>query len=78
MMFHPEIRRFAARLERRSTKQIARTVVAKELAKIAYFVLTRNQEFHTFKGLAIEKPRDWPRARKPVRLTGERITSPLV
>jgi transposase len=78
MMFYPEIRRFAARLERRATKQIARTVVAKELAKIAYFVLTRNQEFRTFKGVTIEKVRDWPRARKPVRLTGERSTAPLV
>jgi transposase len=78
ILFYPDIRHFATRLERRSTKQIARTVVAKELAKIAFVVLSRNQEFHTFKGVAIAKPRDWPRARKPVRLTGERLTSPFV
>ena len=77
MMFYPEIKRFAAELEQRANKTIARTVVAKELAKIVYYVLTRNQEFKTFKGIKIEKLRDWPRARKPVRLTGEGITSPL-
>ena len=70
MMFYPEIKRFADRLEQRANKTIARTVVAKELAKIVYYVLTRQQEFTTFKGIKIEKLRDWPRARKPVRLTG--------
>jgi transposase len=48
MMFYPEIKHFAARLERRATKAIARTVVAKELAKISYYVLSRQQEFKTF------------------------------
>lgn len=70
MMFYPEIKHFATRLERRATKAIARTVVAKELAKIVYYVLTRQEEFKTFKGIEINKLRDWPRARKPVRLTG--------
>lgn len=69
MMYYPEIKQFATRLEERSTKAIARTVVAKELAKITYYVLTRHQQFRTFKGVAIEKLRDWPRARKPVRIT---------
>lgn len=70
MMFYPEIKRFATRLEQRANKTIARTVVAKELAKISYYVLSRQQEFRTFKGIKINKLRDWPRARKPVRLTG--------
>lgn len=69
MMFYPEIKHFATRLERRSTKAIARTVVAKELAKISHYVLARQQEFKTFKGIKIDKLRDWPRARKPVRIT---------
>ena len=72
MMYYPEIKQFAVRLEERSTKAIARTVVAKELAKITYYVLTRQQEFKTFKGITIEKLRDWPRARKPARITEER------
>jgi transposase len=70
MQFYPEIKHFASRLEHRSTKAIARTVVAKELTKISYYVLSRQQEFKTFKGIEINKLRDWPRARKPVRLTG--------
>jgi transposase len=70
MMFYPEIKAFATRLEKRAGKAIARTVVAKELAKITFYVLTRQQEFKTFKGIEINKLRDWPRARKPVRLTG--------
>jgi transposase len=70
MMFYPEIKAFATRLEKRAGKTIARTVVAKELAKITYYVLARQQEFTTFKGIKINKLRDWPRARKPVRLTG--------
>ena len=70
MMFYPEIKAFAERLEHRATKAIARTVVAKELAKISYYVLHRQQEFWTFKGVVIEKLRDWPRAGKPVHITG--------
>jgi len=72
MMYYPEIKRFALELQGRTSKRIARTVVAKELAKIAYYVLHRRQEFRTFKGVVIEKLRDWPRARKPVRITEER------
>ena len=77
MRFYPEIKHFASRLERRATKAIARTVVAKELAKISYYVLSRQQEFKTFKGIEIKKLRNWPRARKPVRLTGG-LTPPSV
>ncbi len=69
MMFYPEIKQCAARLEQRANKTIARTVIAKELAKISYYVLSRQQEFRTFKGIKIDKLRDWPRARKPVRIT---------
>jgi hypothetical protein len=38
--------------------------------KISYYVLSRQQEFKTFKGIAINKLRNWPRARKPVGLSG--------
>ena len=76
-MFYPEIKRFPTRLEQRANKTIARTVVAKELAKISYYVLSRQQEFKTFKGDKIEKLRDWPRARKPLRITGASSTAPL-
>ena len=71
MMFYPEIKQFAVRVEKRANKTIASTVVAKELAKISYYVLARQREFRTFKGIVIDKLRDWPRARKPVRITGD-------
>lgn len=70
MQFYPQIKQFALHLEERSNASIARTVVAKELSKIAYFVLSRQQTFTTFKGIEIRKSRDWPRTCKPVRLTG--------
>ena len=78
IMFYPEIRSFAGRLEHRTNKTIARTVVAKELAKIVYYVLTREEQFATFKGITIAKLLDWPRARKPLRLTGESNSTPNV
>jgi len=78
MRFYPEIKHFASRLERRATKAIARTVVAKELAKISYYVLSRQEEFKTFKGIEINKLRNWPRSRKPVRLTGGAVNPPSV
>lgn len=65
MMFYPEIKRFAAQLEKRSNHSIARTVVAKELAKIVYYVLKNQQGFRTFKGVSIEKLRNWPRLVSP-------------
>ena len=70
MMFYPDIKRFAVHLERRSNTTIARTVVAKELARIVYYVLTRQHPFETFKGIRVTKRHDWPRTCKPVRLTG--------
>ena len=70
MMFYPEIKRFAVQLERRSNTTIARTVVAKELARIVYYVLTRQHPFETFKGIRVTKRHDWPRTCKPVRITG--------
>lgn len=70
MRFYPEIREFAQRLEQRSNPTIARTVVAKELSRITFYVLSRQEQFKTFKGIEIRKTRDWPRTCKPVRLTG--------
>jgi hypothetical protein len=77
IMFYPEIKQFAARLEKRANRTIARTVVAKELSKIAFYVLSREEPCKTFKGIEIKKLRDWPRTCKPVRLTGEHKASPL-
>jgi transposase len=78
LMYYPEIKRFAAQLEQRSNTTIARTVVAKELARIVYYVLIRQHPFETFKGMKVTKRHDWPRTCKPVRLTGDRVSSPYV
>jgi transposase len=71
MMYYPDIRRFADLLQQRANPIIARTVVAKELARIVYYVLTRQQPCTAFKGTPLTKRSDWPRTCKPVRLTGE-------
>jgi len=60
-MFHPEVKHFADHIEDRSNKTIAGTVVAKELAKCVYHVLTKQEKFKTFKGIKLNKLRDWPR-----------------
>lgn len=76
MMYYPDIKRFAARIEHRANPTIARTVVAKELAKIVYYVLTRQQRCFAFKGVSITKRSDWPRTCKPGRLTGDATLLP--
>jgi transposase len=68
--FYKPIRMFAQRIEQRSHKRIAQIVVAKELAKIVFYVLTKQQPFKSFKGITIEKHHDRLRALKPARITG--------
>ena len=68
--FYPEIKRFALQLERRSNTTIARTVVAKELARIVYYILARQRPFETFKGIKVTKRHDLPRTCKPMRIAG--------
>jgi transposase len=48
---YPEIRLFYYNLQQRTNKRVAQTVVAKELSKITYYVLTREQPFRSFKSL---------------------------
>ena len=66
--YYPVIRAFYDEKARTKNRQIARALVAKELARIAYVVLKRGAEFdNTFKGNALqhEKKREWPRRRSP-------------
>lgn len=74
ILFYLQIRVFAQRIEHRATSTIARTIVAKELARIVYYVLTREHEFETFKGIRINKCRGWPRLVSPC-LTGSTLRS---
>jgi transposase len=68
IQYSPEIRRFYQALARRKPKAVARAVVAKELARIVYVVLSRQVDFnHTFKGkpLSTRKASQWPRLSSP-------------
>ncbi len=63
IQFYPEFKSFSARLTRRSNKTIARTVVAKELARIVYDLLKNNTSYRGFKGQPISRAKAlaWPR-----------------
>jgi len=67
IQFYPEFKAFAARLARRSNPAIARTVVAKELARIVYYLLKNNTPYRGFKGLPISRAKSlqWPRLPSP-------------
>lgn len=68
IQYFPEIRAFYQRLARRKPPVVARAVVAKELARIVYYVLTKHEAFNgTFKGkpLSRTKTPKWPRLASP-------------
>jgi len=61
--YYPVIRRWFDRLERRKGFPIAHALVAKELARSAYYVLLKNEPFHgQWKGHPLDhhKQRHWP------------------
>jgi len=61
--FYPEIRSFYQKMCRRSNEAIARTIVAKELARIVYYMLKNNTTYQGFKGQPIQRHKvvAWPR-----------------
>ncbi len=62
--YYPVIRRWFERLERRKGFPIANALVAKEIARSAYYVLLKGEPFHgKWKGQPLEhqKQRHWPR-----------------
>jgi transposase len=64
----PEIRSFYQRQCRRKPRPIARGIVAKELGRIVYHVLSKGEAYEgTFKGrpLSRTKKLEWPRRRSP-------------
>lgn len=70
--FYPPVRRFYNKIRRRSGKHVARTVVAKELAKIVYVMLSRNEPYKGFKGTPTPKDTylNWPHSVSPNSLRG--------
>ena len=85
IQYYPEYRRLYQKILRRSNEPIARTVVAKELARIVYHILKNKTEYRGLKGQPIshQKANQYPRLKrrplatpgKPVRLTDAQASS---
>ena len=68
VQYYSEIRKYHNALTRKKNKQIAKTIIAKELANIVYHVLKNKTQFNnTFKGhiLQHQKSLQWPRVVSP-------------
>jgi transposase len=68
VQYYPVIRKYHSSLLRKKNKQIAKTLIAKEIAKIAFFVLKNRTNFNNkFKGIDLEhtKSLQWPRVISP-------------
>lgn len=68
IQYFPEIQRFYRNLGRRKPRGVARAVVAKELARTVYIVLSRQEPFNgTFKGKPLSRTKtvQWPRLANP-------------
>lgn len=68
IQYYPEIRDWYARKARRKNRPIARALVAKEIARIVYHVLSKQEDFnHRFKGTALQRRKQtrWPRRSSP-------------
>lgn len=68
IQYYPEIRDWYARKARRKNRPVARALVAKEIARIVYHVLSKQEDFnHRFKRTPLQrrKQTEWPRRSSP-------------
>jgi transposase len=67
LQYYPEYRSLYQKIRRRANEPIARTVVAKELARIVYYILTHKTDYKGLKGQPIsrQKSLQWPRLASP-------------
>jgi transposase len=68
VQYYPVIRKYHASLLRKKNKQIAKTIIAKEIAEIVYHVLKNKTDFNNkFKGQELQhkKSLQWPRITSP-------------
>ncbi len=68
IQYFPEIRAYYLALARRKPPAVARALVAKELARIVYYVLKKQEPFNnTFKGKPLSRTKQpkWPRLVSP-------------
>jgi len=69
LQYYPTIKKYHDSKLRRKKKQVAHAVIAKEIARIVFFVLKNKSSFNNqFKGLKIEQKKSdqWPRITSPV------------
>lgn len=68
IQYYPEIRAFYQKKARRKNRWVARSIVAKEIARIVYYVLHDQVDFNgCFKGVPLShlKQSQWPRRASP-------------
>ena len=68
IQYYPVIRKYNNSLLRKKNKQIAKTIIAKEIANIVFHVLKKKEMFNNkFKGRDLEhtKSLQWPRVVNP-------------
>jgi len=68
IQYYPVIRKYNNSLMRKKNKQIAKTIIAKEIANIVFHVLKKKENFNNkFKGkdLELTKSLQWPRVLSP-------------
>ncbi len=68
IQYYPVIRKYNNSLLRKKNKQIAKTIIAKELAKIVFQILKKKENYNKkFKGKDLEhtKSLQWPRVANP-------------
>jgi len=67
VQYYPVIRKYHNSLLRKKNKQVAKTIIAKEIAEIVYHVLKNKSDFNNkFRGQHIEpKSLQWPRVVNP-------------
>jgi transposase len=68
IQYFPEIRVWAQKKARKKNKHIARALVAKEIARVVYYVLSSGEPFNgKFKGATLKRTKQlkWPRRASP-------------
>jgi len=68
IQYFPVVKRYYERMARKKGKHIAKTLVAKEIAKSVYYVLQTGEEYNRrFKGEKLEREKldSWPRRSSP-------------
>jgi len=72
IQYYPEVREWYKRKARRKADPVARALVAKEIARIVYHVLSKGEDFNgRFKGVPLSrvKQEQWPLLPSPASIT---------